>query len=247
MPTTLKPILFLDVDGVLNAFAPVRPHVKRQAGGRTVKGKFVPFNLHFDNEVADMVLALAEHFDIVWATMWNHAANAEIAPLLGLPEYPVAEMNHDAGWDAAIAKGTPTWDVRRMWYAKTALLAQYAGDRPYVWVDDDHSSVDRDWLAQHGTSTHFMLVRTDADYGIQWDDVNAAIEWARSLADGALTSPAAYHGRKATVPFIPDYEPVLWYDQDGDVIPEEDVYDNDYNPTDEEIADFLAKLEDEKS
>ena len=241
MTTTLKPILFLDVDGVLNAFQPVRPHVVRYAGGRWVKGKFIPFTLHFDNEVADMVLALSEHFEIVWATMWNHAANAEIAPLLGLHEFPVAECSHDGGWDAAIAKGTPVSEIKRLWYAKTALLAEYAGTRPYVWMDDDHSGFDRTWLAEHGDAAHFMLVRTDADYGLAWDDVDAAITWARNLSAGALTSPTAYHGVKATVPVLPDYEPVLWFDQD------EPEYVEDYEPTPEEIADFLAKLEDENA
>ena len=229
-----KPILFLDVDGVLNAFAPVRPHVVKHAGGRWVKDKFIPFTLHFDNEVADMVDALAEHFEIHWFTMWNQAANAEIAPLLGLHDFPVAEDGHGSGCDAALAAGTPTHEIHRLWFAKTPLLPEHAAGRPFAWLDDDHSGFDRTWLAQHGVEQPFLLVRTDADYGVQWDDVDALITWARNLAAGMLTSPNSYQGLKATVP-VHDVEPVLWFDEDETPIDWES----------EEVQGFLAALEDD--
>ena len=231
---TTKPLLFLDVDGVLNAFAPVRPHVVREAGGRWVKGKFVPYLLHFDNEVVDMVDALAEHFDIVWATMWNEKANEEIAPLLGLHDFPVMYADHNKGWDTALALGTEQWRIHRLWYAKTPLLPEYAAGQPFAWLDDDHSGFDRTWLAENGVEQPFLLVRTDADYGVQWDDVDALITWARNLAAGMLTSPNSYQGLKATVP-VHDVEPVLWFDEDETPIDWES----------EEVQGFLAALEDD--
>jgi len=236
MNTYTKPILFLDVDGVLNAFAPVRPHVERKAGGRKVNGVFQPYTLRFDNEAADMVLALAEHFDIVWATMWNDAANAEVAPLLGLDEFPVMRCNHNVGWDMAVAEGTDTFDIHRLWYAKTPLIPTYAAGRPFAWLDDDHSSYDQAWLAQHGADQPFMLVRTDAEYGVQWDDVDALIHWARNLAAGELTSPNGYQGFKAVVP-VYDPEPVLWFEDDETPIDWES----------EEVQGFLAALEDDSA
>ena len=243
MTTTQKPILFLDVDGVLNAFAPVRPHTVHKIGGRTVKGVFMPYTINFDNEVVDMIDALAEHFEIVWATMWNAKANEQVAPVLGIEPFPTLFCDHNDGWDEAVLRGTPAHEIHRLWYAKTPLIPAYAGTQPFAWVDDDHSGADRDWLATHCDAEHFLLVRTNADTGLAWDDVAALITWAQNLASGSLTSPTAYLGVKATVPSLPlDYEPVLWLDNDE---PLPAVYDEDYEISDEELHAFLAKLEDE--
>lgn len=244
MNTYEKPVLALDIDGVCNAFAPIRPHVTRQAGGRWVKGEFHPYTLRFDNELADMIDALTEHFDIVWYTMWNDLANTEVAPLIGVGPFPVWHADHNKGWDTALARGTEQWNIHRLWYAKTPMIPEYAQGRPVCWLDDDHSGADVLWLAkQDDAPEHFMLLRTDADYGIQWDDVAALITWAQNLASGSLTSPTAYLGVKATVPSLPlDYEPVLWLDNDE---PLPAVYDEDYEISDEELHAFLAKLEDE--
>ena len=235
---TTKPLLFLDVDGVLNAFSPVRPHTVHKLGGRWVKGIFCAYTIRFDNEVVEMIDALAEHFDIVWATMWNEKANADIAPALGIEPLPVMHCDHNKGWDTALDLGTEQWNIHSLWYAKTPLLPEYAAGQPFAWVDDDHSGADRTWLAQHGVDQPFMLCRTDADYGIQWDDVEALIDWAQKLATGTLSSPTTYVGAaKPAWAFVEDPEPVLWLEDEGD----------EYMPTDEEIAEFLAKLEDENA
>ena len=231
---TTKPLLFLDVDGVLNAFAPIRPHVVRKAGLHEFMGRMVPYTLHFDNEVVDMVDALAEHFDIVWATMWNEKANEEIAPLLGLHDFPVMVCSKTVGWDTAVAAGTHAFDINRLWFAKTPLIPDFAAGQPFAWLDDDHSSYDQKWLAENGADQPFLLVRTNADSGVQWDDVDALIAWARNLAAGELTSPNGYHGVKATVPAL-DVEPVLWFDEDETPIDWES----------EEVQGFLAALEDD--
>lgn len=238
---TQKPILFLDVDGVLNAFAPVRPHVTRQIGGRTVKGVWCPYTLHFDNEVVDMIEALQEHFDIVWATMWNERANDLIAPALGIEPFPVMYADHNKGWDTALARGTEQWNVHRLWYAKTPLLPEYAAGQPFAWLDDDHSRADRFWLAKQADAPeHFLLQRTDADYGIQWSDVYDLIEWARALAAGTLTDSRAF--QTTTVPeWLPvdDPDPVLYFDEPLDETPID--WDS------EEVQGFLAALEDENA
>jgi hypothetical protein len=240
MTATQKPLLFLDVDGVLNAFSPVRPHTVKQAGGRWVKGTFHPYTLHFDNEVVDMIEALQEHFDICWFTMWNDNANTEIAPLLGIDPLPVCYADHNKGWDTALNRGTEQWNIHRLWYAKTPLIPEYAAGQPFAWCDDDHSGADVAWLAaQEDSPEHFLLQQTDADYGIQWSDVAALIQWARDLAAGVLVSQRAFHSaRAAAQAFIADPDPVLWFEDDTPT---------DYILSDEELHDFLAKLEDESA
>lgn len=209
----MKPILLLDVDGVVNAFRPTRPHVAREIGGRTVNGRFVPYQIHFDNEVVDMLDQLAEHFEIHWATMWNQAANEEIAPALGIEPFPVMICNHNAGWDAAADNGLAAHEVHRLWYAKTPLIPEYVGDQPFAWLDDDHTRSDDLYLADH-LDQHFLLVRTNADTGMDWDDVSTLIEWAQALAAGTL-EPRVRGQRSAwgsAQAFLDRPEPVLWLD-----------------------------------
>lgn len=176
-----KPLLLLDVDGVVNAFAPRRPHVVRKAQtGRTNKGLPITYTLHFDNEVAAMIETLQDHFDVVWCTMWNHAANTELVPMLGIDEMPVMHCSHNDGLDILDDQGYDFRQAQRLWYAKTPLVPAYVGDTPFVWIDDDHSDADRRYLAAQ-MDQPFRLIKTDAYDGLTWDDVNAAIAFARTL------------------------------------------------------------------
>jgi len=241
MTTTQKPILFLDVDGVLNAFAPVRPHTVHQLGGRTVKGVFHPYTLHFDNEVVDMIDALAERFDIVWATMWNERANDLVAPALGIEPFPVMYADHNKGWDTAIDRGTEQWNIHRLWYAKTPLLPEYAQGQPFAWLDDDHSGADVLWLAkQEDAPEHFYLHQTDAYAGIQWSDVADLIQWADDLAAGTLVSMRSFHSaRAAAQAFIEDPDPVLWFEDTTGEVPFD--WDSD------EAHAFMATMDNEEA
>jgi hypothetical protein len=234
-----KPVLALDVDGVLNAFAPIRPHVTRQIGGRTVKGVFQPYTLRFDNEVVDMIEALQEHFDICWFTMWNERANDQIAPALGIDTFPVWQADHNKGWDTALDRGTEQWNIHRLWYAKTPLLPEYAQGRPTAWCDDDHSGADVLWLAkQDDAPEHFYLHQTDAGHGIQWSDVADLIQWADDLAAGSLVSMRSFHSaREAAQVFIEDPEPVLWFADD-----EMESFDWDSD----EARAFMAAMDNEE-
>lgn len=176
-----KPLLLLDVDGVVNAFSPDRPHTVHTVDfGRTNKGVPQSYTLHFDNEVVMMIEALQDHFDVVWCTMWNQSANSRLAPLLGIEDMPVMHCSHDAGLDVLDGQGIRWEGARRLWYAKTPLIPSYVGDTPFVWIDDDHSDADRRYLDAQ-MDQPFRLIKTDAYDGLTWDDVNAAIVFARTL------------------------------------------------------------------
>lgn len=178
MNTIEKPVLLLDVDGVLNAFQPVRPHTVRKAdGGTNTFGNPITYTLHFDNEVVEMIDALAQHFEIHWATMWNTRANSVIAPMLGIDTVPVMSCNRDRGWDIAEAQGLSGTKINRLWYAKTPLIPAYVGTRRFAWLDDDHSGADLSYL-EGECSQDFYLCQTDANTGITWRDVADLIGWA---------------------------------------------------------------------
>lgn len=91
-----------------------------------------------------MVLACWQCRVIWWATAWMTDANAVIAPVLGLPELPVADLGELPGID------DPVWsehDETAGLNWKTRGLVELAAGRPFAWVDDEITHVDRAWVA----------------------------------------------------------------------------------------------------
>jgi hypothetical protein len=101
--------------------------------------------------------ALASTFDLVWASSWEHGANRLLGPRLGLPELP-----------------TITWPDRRpvrhgSW--KAPYIAEWVGDRPFVWVDDEAD-------ATEFTDDHQLVYPVDARIGLTTTDFTAIRAWA---------------------------------------------------------------------
>ena len=185
-----KPLLLLDVDGVLNAFAPTRPHTVRYLGGRYLKdGTWAPYKVHLDNEIAEMIDLLAEHYEIHWATMWNGRAN-EVGEAIGIDPLPHMYCDHFEGWDAAKAMGMSDFRIKGLWYAKTPLIPAYVNGRPFAWVDDDHTHEDRAFLKLQPGCETFLLLQTNDKTGLTWDNVATLIDWAEKVAYNTLSIPA---------------------------------------------------------
>lgn len=73
----------LNVDGILNPHAaPARPP------DYTELELFPGEQVRINSQRGPMLLQLAERFDLIWATSWNHEANRLFAPLLALPTFP---------------------------------------------------------------------------------------------------------------------------------------------------------------
>jgi len=65
-------------------------------------------------------------------------ANKVIAPLVGLPELPVADLPEAPLEDEA---GVVHW--------KTRTLVEMAAGHPFIWVDDEITDLDREWVSTH--------------------------------------------------------------------------------------------------
>jgi len=152
---TAKPVLFVDVDGVLSLFGgdrlrgPVHlidgiPHCIPPAGG-------------------ERLTRLAEHYDLVWATGWEEKANEYLPHLLGLSQRDLPCLT----FDGRAVFGTAHWKVE--------AIDEYAGDRPAAWVDDNLDESCKEWAERREAPT--LLVETQSAEGLTDEQVQWLIDW----------------------------------------------------------------------
>jgi hypothetical protein len=146
-----RPLLLLDVDGVLNPFAATScPDGFTEENIRGFQVRLSPWHQRWLHE-------LHQQFEVVWATAWEAHANHEIAPRLGLPEWPHITFNRGSR--------AQTW--------KLPDVVAYVGHRPTVWIDDDLNADAYQWAAAGCR----MLVRTEPDVGLTRAHVDQIRHW----------------------------------------------------------------------
>jgi hypothetical protein len=158
-----RPLLFVDVDGVLSLFGwdelpgPMHlvdgvPHCLPETGGERLS-------------------RLAESFDLVWATGWEEKANEYLPHLLGLPfrELPYLTFGGRAVF------GTAHW--------KIDAIDRYAAGRPLAWIDD---SVDEECLAwARSRQAPTLIVQTRSAVGITDEHVEVLERFASAVGASA--------------------------------------------------------------
>jgi hypothetical protein len=152
----MKPLLLIDVDGVLNPFGFWEPlpneFVKysiKVNDGRT-------FSVHLNAEHGKRLLDLSDRFELTWCTTWVHEANEKIGPKIGLPELPVVEWNNVQ----------PQWAIGDLCW-KTLDVIDYTVERPFVWLDGDIGEADVDYIGYKRGDNNFALAKTDAFVGLE--------------------------------------------------------------------------------
>ncbi|WUU83946.1 HAD domain-containing protein [Streptomyces cellulosae] len=158
---TERPLLFLDLDGPLIPFG--APHPPPPAATADDGN---PLLARLDPALGARLLALG--CSLVWATTWREEANDVVAPRLGLPRLPVLD------WPEADEPGP------RGLHWKTRPLVEWAGGRPFVWVDDEIGAVDRQWVAAAHPGPA-LLHRVDPARGLQDSDFRALTDWLAAL------------------------------------------------------------------
>ena len=147
------PVIFIDVDGTLLPFG--------------AAGDYPEF-AGMDRGHGQRLLALGG--ELWWATAWMEEANEVIGPLLGLPELPVADL---PAWDDDFV------DERLCW--KTHALVTQAAGRPFVWLDDEPTVADEEYVAANHPGPG-LLYRTDPKVGLTGADFDAVAAWLRDHA-----------------------------------------------------------------
>lgn len=156
-----KPILFVDVDGVISLFG---FRAESRPAGRF---EMVDGIAHFLSATAgEHLRQLGEHFELVWCTGWEEKANDYLPHALALPgPYPHLVFERNPGRTHA--------------HWKLDEIEAYAGARPLAWIDDAHDDGCVAWAAARATPT--LLVTTAPAIGMTGAEVTQLLSWANQL------------------------------------------------------------------
>jgi hypothetical protein len=162
MERTERPLLLIDVDGVISLFGfdPTRPPPGRF--------EMVDGIAHFLSAAAGECLrALADDFELAWCTGWEEKANDYLPLALGLPG-PLPYLI----FDRAPGRSGAHW--------KLAAIDGFAGpERPLAWIDDvlDHRC--EAWASARPGPT--LLVVTEPRAGLTAEHLARLRAWASAL------------------------------------------------------------------
>jgi hypothetical protein len=160
-----RPVVLLDVDGVVNAvpWGDKKVHDGFNDFCQTI---CAGFRITYSPKMGERLAALDA--DIVWLTTWEQddMANAWIAPLFGWDPLPILHASDE-------------W-YRPGWW-KSSILEKFIRNdpRPFVWLDDDLSSEERrggiDWVKD--VNVPYLLISPQTANGLQPEHLDRVEEF----------------------------------------------------------------------
>jgi hypothetical protein len=165
----MRPLILLDVDGVLN-------QVRGARGARALA--FDDFQtavcngwkIRYSPLMGKRLAALEA--DIVWLTTWGEEANTWIGPLFGWEPLPVVERTDE--------------DDKTSWWKSPAAL-RFLTEQPtppFIWIDDDLFDAvgngEVRWL-QDATLPRHLLISPEYDVALVPSALDQIEQWIAAL------------------------------------------------------------------
>lgn len=155
--TNSKPMLLVDIDGVLNAFdarGSTKGYARTQANG---------YRLTYRPEWAVWINKLSRLSDPIWATMWQENARSSFAPATGIGVGIKDHIDFRAHNRDGFGRRTG-WGVGGF---KHPGVVATVGDRPFCWIDDDLEPWQYDWALERTESgIPTLLVQPNSAVGL---------------------------------------------------------------------------------
>jgi hypothetical protein len=181
--TTSKPLLLVDIDGVVSLFGasppagPAAPKLGASANGAlpagAIEGSFHAIDgiPHFlSSTAAGHLLRLAHSFELVWARGWEEKAEEYRPALLGLPRgLPFI----------AFSERTRLGGRTTHAHWKLEAISDYAGARALAWIDDAFNPACHEWAEARGAPT--LLVSAAPERGLTSREADTLTAWAQAL------------------------------------------------------------------
>ncbi|WP_369640635.1 hypothetical protein, partial [Nocardia sp. JMUB6875] len=109
--------------------------------------------------------------ELIWATTWADEANHTLCPALGLPALEVMD------WPDTAPDPIDTW-FGLHW--KTRGLVTRAAARPFIWIDDELTDHDREWVSQNHNAPA-LLYPVNPRIGLRPSDFTEITEWLEAV------------------------------------------------------------------
>jgi len=166
-PAADRPLLLVDIDGVISLFGGTESPSGNPFAGRAGSFHSIDGMPHFlSSTAAAHLLDLQRHFELAWCSGWEEKANEHLPHLLGLPPgLPFLRFERSVG------RANAHW--------KLAAIDEFAGVRTLAWIDDALNRACHEWAAARSAPT--LLVQTEPDRGLTEREAELLGAWAREL------------------------------------------------------------------
>lgn len=160
----MNTIIYLDVDGVINAIRNGTPSQKR-TGFQDFRREVVRgYQIQYAQELVDWLNTLAMRPDVTikWLTTWEHDAAGMLAPQIGL---------NGQLWEV-LTGDQHAWQGRN-WWKLGAIRADHEKHKPglAIWIDDD-IKLEREALYWAAETENVMAISPDPLDGLTRDDLD---------------------------------------------------------------------------